>query len=154
MIIYRDYFDSFIGTLKIVANDQFLVSINLAKEIKDCRSNHIVKITKKWLEGYFKKDVPNWIPPLMPYKSSFRQKVINEVLNIPFGKCLSYKDIALRINLPKSYRAVALALKENSYLILVPCHRVVSKRGIGGHSLGVDKKIKLLEFEECESINL
>ena len=65
---------------------------------------------------------------------------------VPIGYTITYKLLAELVS--TSPRAVGVCMKYNTNLIVVPCHRVVSTRGIGGFSLGVDFKKKLLELEE------
>ena len=151
MKIYIDYFDSFIGTLEIIADEKYLLKLRLTDSYKNENPNKITKITKNWLNHYFSKNQPSWIPPLKPFKTVFSQKVIDEVLNISFGKCKSYLEIAKNISNPKAYRAVALVMKNNPYMIVVPCHRVISKKGLGGYNSGIEVKIKLLKFENCKT---
>ena len=153
--IYIDYFHSFIGIFEIKANDRYLLSIRLSKSIsiKDKEINNITDMAKEWFDAYFQKIILP-IPPLQPAKTLFSQKVREAALEISFGECKTYSDIAKKINHPKAYRAVAQALKLNPFMIIVPCHRVISKKGIGGYNGGIEIKKKLLEFEGCESINL
>ncbi len=152
--MYIDYFDSFIGSLKISADNRFLYKIELVEKKEQIKPNEITEITKLWFNNYFKKQQPQWLPHLKPFKTSYTQKVIDTVLNIPFGKCLSYSEVAKMVKSPYSYRAVAMTMKRNPYMIIVPCHRVVAKETIGGYNGGIEIKRKLLEFEKCESINL
>ena len=82
--------------------------------------------------------------------SEFQKLVWKEIAKIPNGKVITYKDLALKINRPKSVRAVASACGKNPFLPEVPCHRVVRKDGsLGGYSAkgGINKKKKLLENE-------
>ncbi|MBS1681016.1 MAG: methylated-DNA--[protein]-cysteine S-methyltransferase [Bacteroidetes bacterium] len=80
--------------------------------------------------------------------SDFQQKVWNELLNIPFGKTVSYQELAVRIGDVKSIRAVGLANGQNPIAIVVPCHRVIGKSGdLVGYGGGLDRKIWLLEHE-------
>jgi len=77
----------------------------------------------------------------------FQRKVWNELKNIPYGRVLTYKDIAANIGSPYSYRAVGNAVGANPIPIIIPCHRVVSKYGIGGYAYGINAKRKFLELE-------
>ena len=82
--------------------------------------------------------------------TDFQIKVWNEIKKIPKGSVRTYKEIAIAINHPKSYRAVANACKKNPYPIIIPCHRVIRSNGsIGGYH-GKEKiieKINLLKNE-------
>jgi methylated-DNA-[protein]-cysteine S-methyltransferase len=82
--------------------------------------------------------------------TEFQNLVWKEIAKIPNGKVITYQDLALKINRPKSVRAVASACGKNPFLPEVPCHRVVRKDGsLGGYSAkgGINKKKKLLENE-------
>jgi methylated-DNA-[protein]-cysteine S-methyltransferase len=80
--------------------------------------------------------------------SGFQLKVWNELLHIPFGKTISYQELALRVGDIKSIRAAGLANGQNPIAIAVPCHRVIGKSGdLVGYGGGLDKKIWLLEHE-------
>ena len=152
MSIYTDYFVSPIGLLLIEATDSMLIEISLANEVQGAIPNAIIKRAKEWFEAYFAKTLLP-LPPLIPAPTSFSQLVREATLQIPFGKCKSYSEIAKAIGRPKAYRAVAQALKYNPYMIMVPCHRVIGKSGLGGYNGGIEIKRKLLEFEGCGSIN-
>lgn len=77
----------------------------------------------------------------------FQQNVLAAVRSIPEGKSITYSQLAEMIGKPMAVRAAANALGKNRTLIIIPCHRVVSKNGIGGFSCGVDLKLKLLKLE-------
>ena len=75
--------------------------------------------------------------------SEFQIKVWNEIAKIPKGETKSYKEIAIAIRRPKSYRAVANACGKNPYPIEIPCHRVIKSNGeIGGYSAKGGSKAK------------
>lgn len=78
----------------------------------------------------------------------FQQKVWRAIQKIPYGERRSYQWIARQIRNPKAVRAVGQACKANPFPILVPCHRVIaSDGGLGGFSLGIQKKRRLLQLE-------
>ena len=86
----------------------------------------------------------------MEKSSHFQKLVWKEIEKIPYGKTKSYKDIAIRIGNPKSFRAVANACGKNPLPIIRPCHRVICSNGeIGGYSAngGVKLKKALLKIE-------
>jgi O-6-methylguanine DNA methyltransferase len=79
----------------------------------------------------------------------FQEAVLNLVKQIPEGKVTTYGEIAKEIT--GSVRAVGQAVAKNPYPLIIPCHRVVRSNGdVGGYSLGVDKKIRLLREEGIE----
>ncbi len=83
---------------------------------------------------------------------NFHEAVLKLVKQIPEGKVTTYGEIAREITgSVHAARAVGQAVATNPYPIVVPCHRVVRSDGdIGGYSLGVDKKIRLLSAEGAE----
>ena len=101
-----------------------------------------------WLKNYLSRSHPPFplnldlgmLPP-------FTQVVLNEIAKIPFGETRSYGEVAKRVGNPKAVRAVGTACGRNPYPLLIPCHRVVAKDGIGGFSSPPEVKVKLLEFE-------
>ncbi len=78
--------------------------------------------------------------------SDFTRRVLDETRKIKYGTTITYSELAHRVG-SKAVRAVGSALSRNPVPIIIPCHRVVSKNGIGGYSSGVDMKRKLLELE-------
>jgi len=80
--------------------------------------------------------------------TEFQKKVWNELLNIPFGKTISYLQLAKELGDVKLIRAVGGANGKNPVSIIVPCHRVIGSDGtLIGYGGGLDKKKWLLEFE-------
>ena len=75
--------------------------------------------------------------------TEFQIKVWNEIAKIPKGETKSYKEVAIAIRRPKSYRAVANACGKNPYPIEIPCLRVIKSNGeIGGYSAKGGSKAK------------
>jgi len=87
------------------------------------------------------------------YSSPFEQKVLTETRKIKYGKTISYSELAEKIG-SRAVRAVGNALGKNPIPIIIPCHRVVAKKGIGGYSEGIDIKTRLLELEQINANNL
>ncbi|MEK3856135.1 methylated-DNA--[protein]-cysteine S-methyltransferase [Cytobacillus sp. FSL H8-0458] len=81
--------------------------------------------------------------------TSFQEEVWEALAQIPYGKTVSYSDIAEKINRPQAVRAAGKAIGANPLLIAVPCHRVIGKNGaITGYRGGVEMKRTLLELEK------
>ena len=86
----------------------------------------------------------------MKKPTDFQRLVWTEIEKIPYGETRSYRDIAISIGRPKSYRAVANACGKNPLPIIRPCHRVICSNGeIGGYSIngGTALKKALLKCE-------
>lgn len=86
--------------------------------------------------------------PLLFVGTNFQKRVWNELLKIPYGKTVSYGEMASRIGMPRAVRAVANANGANAISIFVPCHRVIGSDGsLTGYGGGLAAKKKLLELE-------
>ena len=120
----------------------------------------ILAEAKAWLDVYFSGREPDFLPPLHPIGSSFRQAVWEILLQIPYGKTVTYGEIASRLaekqGLPRvSAQAVGGAVGHNAISILIPCHRVVGTGGsLTGYAGGIGKKLKLLELEHTDMTGL
>ncbi len=80
--------------------------------------------------------------------SDFEKAVYRATLSIPSGEVRAYKWVAEAIGAPGAYRAVGNALNKNSYVVIVPCHRVIKSDGsIGGYAGGISAKLRLLKKE-------
>jgi len=80
--------------------------------------------------------------------TDFQKRVWEEVRKIPYGRLMSYSDIALKIGNPGAERAVGGAVGANPIPIIIPCHRVIRKDGgLGGFGAGIELKKKLLRLE-------
>lgn len=116
--------------------------------------------TKQWLDCYFQRRNPGFTPPLGLSGSSFRLSVWDILLKIPYGKVMTYKEIAEilaeeRKTKTMSAQAVGGAVGHNPVSIIVPCHRVVGSDGsLTGYAGGIDKKYSLLALEKADVISI
>ena len=107
----------------------------------------------KWLDTYFSGRDPGFTLPLAPRGTDFRKEVWKILEEIPYGKTVTYGQIADRITASRksgktSARAVGSAVGKNPISLIVPCHRVIGSDGcLTGYAGGVDKKRWLLEKE-------
>lgn len=109
----------------------------------------------KWLDIYFSGKVPDFLPPIRLKTTPFRCKVCEIMLTIPYGKTMTYGEIARRIACERGMRqfsaqAVGGAVAHNPISLIVPCHRVVGSDGsLTGYAGGIDRKMKLLQMERA-----
>ena len=100
------------------------------------------------LKAYFAGELENFDLSLSPQGTPFQQKVWSELQKIPYGKTISYGELARRIGNPKASRAVGLANGSNPISIVIPCHRVIGANGkLTGYGGGLPIKEKLLALE-------
>jgi methylated-DNA-[protein]-cysteine S-methyltransferase len=100
------------------------------------------------LGAYFKGRRRDFDLPLAPEGTAFEQRVWQALLKIPYGRTVSYGELARRIGNPNASRAVGLANGRNPLPIVIPCHRVIGANGkLTGYGGGLDTKRWLLTLE-------
>ncbi|MDR0659229.1 MAG: methylated-DNA--[protein]-cysteine S-methyltransferase [Prevotellaceae bacterium] len=147
------YYQSPVGILKITAKDSAVRSITFvdsAEEQEKTRQPRAIRKCIKQLNEYFEgKRKTFGFPYKLNTDSEFQQKVWAELEKIPFGKTISYKQLALQLNDEKLVRAVGAANGKNPLAIVVPCHRVIGSDGkLVGYAGGLWRKQWLLEHEQ------
>ncbi len=111
-------------------------------------NNHITQLRKE-LGEYFAGKRDAFSVKLVYPGSPFELKVWNALRQSPYGMTASYEDIAKKIGVPKSSRAVGRANGFNRIAIVIPCHRVINKSGeLGGYGGGIWRKKMLLALEQ------
>ena len=116
--------------------------------------------TDRWLDIYFSGHEPGFTPPIHMKTTPFRKAVWEILLTIPFGRTMTYGEIAARIaernGLSRmSAQAVGGAVGHNAISLIIPCHRVVGADGsLTGYAGGIDRKVKLLSLEKADMSSL
>lgn len=150
MVLYYEYIDTCIGTLRICADEQVLFEVaRLHEKVPaPANPNEITRCAATQLDEYFCKKRVAFDLPLAPKGTSFQRAVWQELQNVPFARTVSYRELGERLGKPRASRAVGNAVGLNPLLIVIPCHRVICSDGaLGGFSAGLDAKVKLLELE-------
>lgn len=123
-----------------------------AEEMKE---HSVLKCAAEWLDIYFSGREPDFLPPLHLEGSRFQQEVWKILRQIPYGKTVTYKELARRTaeNMGRttmSAQAVGGAVGRNPVSVIVPCHRVLgSDGGLKGYAGGIEKKRGLLVLERA-----
>lgn len=111
-------------------------------------TEHIFQELKRQLQEFFDGNRREFDLPLNPKGTDFQISVWKELLIIPYGKTLTYKEQAQKMNAEKAVRAVAAANGKNPVMIVIPCHRVIGRNGgLTGYAGGLELKEKLLNLE-------
>jgi len=129
------------GVTKVSVLDTDAVSPSTV--IPDC-----LKMAATQLAEYFAGIRKVFDLNLNPQGTDFQKSVWQELLNIPYGKTISYLELSRRLGDVKAIRAVAAANGQNPFWIVVPCHRVIGSDGsLTGYAGGLWRKKWLLEHE-------
>ena len=124
------------------------ISNNMTNTEYSARLSPTARKIYKALDDYFKGNLRDFRIPLVRRGTVFQNRLFRPLQNIPFGKTVTYGFLARRMGCPKGGRAIGRALSANPFLIVLPCHRVVGKRGLGGFALGLKAKKYLLSLEK------
>ena len=162
---YISHYPSPIGDLLLSADDigltglwiegQKYYALHLDKEHEE-RELPLFSAVKRWLDTYFSGKEPDIAVPLHFTGSAFQNEVWEILCTIPYGKTMTYGEIAKLIADRKgkshmSAQAVGGAVGHNGISIIVPCHRVVGTNGsLTGYAGGIDRKIQLLTLEKAD----
>ena len=138
-------FVSLLGPITIFEEGGKIISL-LFSYSEHSDSSPLLEKAKEEIEEYFQGKRKTFDLPLDAKGTEFQKRVWKELLDIRYRETLSYGEIGDRIG-TKAYRAIGNACGKNPIPILIPCHRVVGKDNIGGFSLGLDLKRKLLDIE-------
>ena len=144
-----------LGKIEINGDDSGIVSVIFLDSEEITISKTIPLELKKavtQLKEYFKGERKDFTLKLSPQGTDFQKRVWEELEKIPYGKTLSYQQIANQLGDSKVIRAAASANGKNPISIIIPCHRVIGSDGsLTGYSGGLDRKKWLLEHENPSS---
>ena len=143
------FIESPLGITKIVGDEKGIIEISVLSEgeITIEIPTNLQKCIFQ-LREYFEGQRNHFDFKLNPQGTDFQQKVWRELLNIPYGKTLSYLELSKKLGDVKAIRAVASANGRNPLWIVVPCHRVIGTNGsLTGYAGGLWRKKWLLEHE-------
>lgn len=149
-MIYISYIVTDFGIIEIRATSRKLLSILFVDyENKNVTENEITKKCAKELLEYFSGSRKTFDLDIVIEGTEFQKRVIRELLKIPYGEVVTYKDIAIKAGNEKAIRAVGNIIGRNNLLILIPCHRVIGSNGkMTGYVAGIDVKEALLNLEK------
>lgn len=143
------YFKCPLGIVKIVGDASGISEISILDDGEV--SNSVPKELEQaviQLQEYFEGKRTYFDLKINPKGTDFQRSVWRELLNIPFGKTLSYMELSKKIGDVKAIRAVAAANGKNPLWIVIPCHRVIGADGsLTGYAGGLGRKKWLLDLE-------
>jgi methylated-DNA-[protein]-cysteine S-methyltransferase len=157
------FFESSIGIISLVSRNKKIIALDIHSnnlyEVKKhlsalypdgSESEQSFKTIRLLLNRYLKGERVEFdVDVDISGQSPFTQKVLKELLKIPYGEVRSYRWVGRRLGHEMAARAVGQAVKRNPIPIIIPCHRIIREGGaLGGFSLGIDIKKRLLALED------
>ena len=162
---YIQNYDSPLGKIVLACDNEGLTGLWFDSGLPDgaCPEGEYETIphphhasASRWLDDYFARRDPCFLPPLHFIGTEFQKDVWEELLKIPYGRTKSYgeiaADVAAKRGMPQmAAQAVGGAVSRNRIPIIVPCHRVVGADGnLTGYTGGIERKIVLLALEGAD----
>ncbi len=160
---YVKNYSSPIGKIILISDGKCLTELMLGKQVNSFRfadeeyreaALEIFTQAEAWLDIYFSGNIPGFMPPIHLSGTEFQMAVWEILLSIPYGKTVTYGEIADKIARQRgskrmSAQAVGNAVGRNPIGIMIPCHRVIGKNGkLVGYAGGIEIKEKLLKIEK------
>jgi methylated-DNA-[protein]-cysteine S-methyltransferase len=153
-----------IGVLRIDGDEEVITQITLPEKGTKAQSPTApsgknaapaaVSAAVKQLREYFAGERTQFDLPLELEGTPFQKDVWLALAEIPYGKTISYSELASMVGRPTAFRAVGQANGANPIPIVLPCHRVLASGGrIGGYGGGLDMKRQLLAIEGITGID-
>ena len=136
-----------LGPLTLFAEDDHLTAL-VYGDYGSYDDLPLFREAKRQLEAYFAGQRQAFSLPLNPDGTAFQRRVWQSLCDIPYGRVISYRELAAQVGSPRAFQAVGQANGRNPLPILIPCHRVIAADGtLGGYSSGVERKRFLLRLE-------
>jgi methylated-DNA-[protein]-cysteine S-methyltransferase len=155
--IYYRYLASPIGKLLLTSDGSALTGLHMTGLAQDSapvpeepwkQDDRAFVTACDQLQAYFEGEAVSFELPLQLAGTPFQRRVWQELCKIPFGRAISYAELARRVGNPQASRAVGGANGKNPIAVIVPCHRVIAADGgLGGYGGGLNRKRWLLEHE-------
>jgi methylated-DNA-[protein]-cysteine S-methyltransferase len=142
--------DTPIGQIVLESDGDVLIGLRLPNDAGLGRRDEETPVLKEavsQLEEYFAGERTDFDVPMELDGTDFQREVWAELSRIPYGKTISYGELARRVGRPNGPRAVGQANGRNPIPVIVPCHRVLASNGIGGYGGGLTMKRALLALE-------
>lgn len=164
-MIYTCEYNSPLGTITLACDGEFITGLwfngqkhfgNILPKQTESNDMPLLHEARRWLDIYFSGKDPDFLPPLRYDSTPFRKTVCDIMLKIPYGKTVTYGEIAAEIAKQKgvekmSAQAVGGAVGHNPVSLMIPCHRVVGTNGsLTGYGGGIQRKVSLLELEKTD----
>lgn len=147
---YREI-NSPLGNILLQCNDYAITGLWLDRELPGGvnSDNPLLLRAQAWLNAYFRGDNPALDFLLQPEGTVFQKKVWQILLSIPYGRSMTYGEIAGKLGRRMSAQAVGGAVGRNPIALMIPCHRVLGAKGaLTGFGYGLERKKQLLDLEK------
>jgi methylated-DNA-[protein]-cysteine S-methyltransferase len=144
-----------IGPIRLVGDGDVLVGLYMGDEQgvpATIGDTPLLREAARQLQAFFDGGLHRFDLPIRLDGTPFQRRVWDALLEIPYGRTISYKQLASRVGSLAGFRAVGAANGRNPISIVVPCHRVIAHDGkLGGYGGGLPRKRWLLDHEAAHA---
>jgi methylated-DNA-[protein]-cysteine S-methyltransferase len=157
---YYSILKSPLGDVTLVANETELTGLYFVnhRHMPESKAgwtlnkkHPVLQKAEKELTEYFAGKRDTFTVPFNLGGTPFQKRIWKEIATIPFGKTISYSELAKKAGAPKAVRAAGAATGRNPVSVIVPCHRVMGKNNsMTGYGGGLERKQRLLALENVE----
>ena len=150
-------FETPLGTMFAVTTDGAVTRLDftdakyvakLSDDAKEDAADPVLARCAHQVAEYFAGERDAFDFPVAPHGTEFQHSVWREIARVPFGKTITYSELARRAGAPGSARAAGAATGRNPIAVAIPCHRIVGADGsLTGYAGGLPRKTRLLELE-------
>jgi methylated-DNA-[protein]-cysteine S-methyltransferase len=150
---HHAFFRSPVGAIEIIGTEHGLTALHfIGQKPGRARPDHWLEEAVKQLDEYFRGERKEFSLKLDLRGTEFQKKVWCELQKVPYGRTVSYAEVAAAVGRPKAARAVGQANHHNPIAIVVPCHRIIGRDGrLIGYGGGLWRKDWLLAHEKKNS---
>ena len=158
-MVYTTEYASPLGPITLACDGEAIIGLwfngqryfgNILPEQTEKKERPLFADAKRWLDMYFSGREPDFLPPLRYDSTPFRRLICEIMLTIPYGKTMTYGQIAAAIGNKRLARVVGYALHVNPEPGVIPCHRVVKRDGEVSSAFafgGANRQVELLKAE-------
>ncbi|MEZ5001467.1 MAG: methylated-DNA--[protein]-cysteine S-methyltransferase [Chitinophagales bacterium] len=148
MISEKTVFNTILGNIELKSQLGLLTHCSFVSDDVPLENHPNHSLWVNQILNYLSGDLKTFDIPLQPAGSDFQKEVWETLLTIPYGKTITYGQLADRLGSNANPRNVGGANGANPIAIIIPCHRVVgSNMKLTGYAGGIERKKKLLELE-------
>ena len=141
--------DTPVGDITVTESEGCITGLTFDKSCHgQCLRTALLDLCEKQIMEYFRGERRTFELPLHVEGTAFQRRVWQALVDIPYGESITYAELAKLIGSPGGARATGNACGANPIAIIVPCHRVLGKNGLGGYAYGPDAKKTLLKIEK------
>lgn len=150
--LYKAFYESEIGVVELEGSEDGITYVGFTGVKEHDAVPGCLEEACKQIREYFEGKRKIFELKLAPKGTEFQRKVWGKLLEVPYGKTVTYTDIARAVDNPKGVRAVGSANGSNPISIIIPCHRIIGSNGsLTGYGGGLWRKKWLLEHEARNS---